>query len=285
LIETLPTGAAANTNARVYKRWAMQTYILATTLLMASASVLLSLYLVRKVNWLFQICERIKRGKDRQFRQLFRQMQFLHALQQELNLPKSLPPTGGVAASPDFLKSLADHVLASKPKLAVECGSGISTIVVARCLQLNGSGHVFSLEHLEQFAMQTRDELERQDLSQWATVIHSPLRPYDFAGRAFQWYPMDKLPDEAIDLLIVDGPPASVGQSPRYPAGPLLFPRLSSQAAIFIDDASRPEELSVIEKWRKQFTHLSFDINAEDFQKGMCLAKVTHTKEPCSSGR
>jgi predicted O-methyltransferase YrrM len=241
------------------------------------------LYLVRKVNWLFRIAERIKRSKDRQFRQLFRQMQFLHALQKELNFPKSLPPTGGIAASPDFLKSLADQVLTSKPKLVVECGSGMSTVVIARCLQLNRSGRIFSLEHLARFAEQTRDELERQDLSDWATVIHAPLRTYEFSGRAFQWYPVQDLPDEPVDLIVVDGPPASVGESPRYPAGPILFPRLSSEGAIFIDDAGRPEEASVIQKWRRQFTHLSFDTNTEDFEKGMCVSKVTHTKEPQSA--
>lgn len=256
----------------------MHIFISMMTLLIASFSVLLSFYLARKVHWLFKLSERIKRTNDKQFRQLFRQIQVLQALQQELDLPRSLPPTGGKAGSPDFLKNLADHVLAARPSVVVECGSGISTVVVARCLQLNGTGRIFSMEHMAQFLEQTRAELKRQGLSDWASVLDAPLSKYMFSGQAFRWYCTDHLPDKPIDLLIVDGPPARTGSSPRYPAGPMLFPRLSPRGAIFIDDAARPEELAVIERWQTQFTDLNFDMNVDDFQKGICVARFAHAE-------
>lgn len=251
----------------------MQIYLLIAIIIVALSSTLLCLYLVRKVHWLLRFSEDIKRGNARYFRQLFRQMQFLQALQQELKLPKSLPPTGGKAGSPDFLKCLADHVLAANPKTVVECGSGVSTVVVARCLQLNGAGHIFSLEHLPQFAEQTRTELDRQNLSEWASVLDAPLTEYKFSGRNYLWYRAEQIPDGPIDLLIVDGPPARTGSTPRYPAGPMLFQRLSPDGAIFIDDAARGEELANIERWSKQFSHLRFETNTDEFQKGLCVAE------------
>ena len=251
----------------------MQTYILIATLLVASLSLFASIYLVGKVKWVIGITERHKRSADNQRRHLFRQLQILQALQSELGLPHQLPPTGGKAGSPDFLKAVADHVLEAKPGHVVECGSGLTTTVIARCLQLNGAGHVFAMEHLPKFAAVTRAELARQGLSDWATVLDAPLVPQDADGKEFHWYRTAGLPEAAIDLLIVDGPPARTGNSPRYPAGPRLFPRLAPRGAIFVDDAKRPEERAVIERWRKQFNQLEFEVDAEDFQKGICIAK------------
>jgi predicted O-methyltransferase YrrM len=252
----------------------MQPYILAAVLILGGGSIALNLYLIRKMQWIFKLNERIKRTVDKKFHQLFRQFQILQALQHDLGFSESLPPAGGKAASPDFLKVLADHVLAAKPEIVVECGSGLSTVIIARCLQLNGSGHVYSMEHMEQFAGLTREELARQGLSDWASVVDAPLTDSDIPGHKARWYQADKLPDAPIDLLVVDGPPARTGARPRYPAGPKLFPRLSSRGAIFVDDAGRPEELAVIADWCAMFPQLKFDTNVDDFEKGACLAKV-----------
>jgi predicted O-methyltransferase YrrM len=248
-------------------------YVLIAVLLIAFLATSLNLYLIRKLNWVRKLAENIKKNSSRQFRQLFRQMQLLQALQQDLDFPKSLPPAGGKAGSPDFLKTLADYVLAAKPDMVVECGSGVSTVVVARCLQLNGRGRMFSLEHMPQFAEQTRAQLKRQNLSEWASVLEAPLDKYSFSGQDYIWYRADEIPEGAIDLLIVDGPPARTGRTPRYPAGPMLFNRLSPRGVIFIDDAARPEELATIKRWQAEFANLSFDTNIDEFQKGISVAK------------
>src|SRR5512138_156546 len=253
----------------------MQSYGLSAIAALLVLSIGLNVYLLRKVSWVFRLTERLTRTTDRRFRQQFRQWQCLQALQQDLAFAKSLPPAGGKAASPDFLTLLADHIMQKKPEVVVECGSGLSTVVIARCLQINGKGHLYSLEHMEEFAEQTRRQLERQGLTNWARVIGAPLEPRQFNGQSFSWYRSNELPDLPIDLLIVDGPPARTGRSPRYPAGPVLFPRLSSRGAVLIDDAARPEELAVIERWRKAFPSLAFHTDVQEFEKGVCIATTT----------
>lgn len=255
----------------------MQSYSLAVILALLVLTIGLNFYLLHKVGWVFWRVDQIKHSMDRKFRQQFRQLQYLQALQQDLGFARSLPPAGGKAASPDFLKVLADHILREKPEVIVECGSGLSSVVAARCLQLNGKGRLYSLEHMEEYAAQTRGELDRQGLGNWASIIDAPLEPYYVDGRSFAWYRWRDLPDLPIDLIVVDGPPARTGASPRYPAGPVLFPRLSHRGAVLIDDAARPEEIAVIAEWSRRFPGLSFSTDLQEFEKGLGAANVTAT--------
>ena len=256
----------------------MEVFLLAATLFVALVSALLNIYIIRKVWWVFKLSESIKQTSARHARQLFRQIQMLEALKQDLNFSRTLPPAGGMAGSPDFLKALSDHVLSQRPSVVVECGSGLSTIVVARSLQLNGNGHIFSLDHVARYADQTRLELKRQDLPRWGSVLDAPLVEHRISGNSMRWYDTTALPSEAIDMLIIDGPPASTGLEPRYPAGPILFSRLAPHGVVFVDDAGRPEELAVVNRWQTQFPHLTFETNSYDFQKGLCIVKRTAGK-------
>lgn len=255
----------------------MQSYGLAAIAVLLVLSIGLNIYLLRKISWVFRLVDRLTRKTDRRFRQQFRQWQCLQAIQQDLSFAKSLPPAGGKAASPDFLKLLSDHVLQEKPEVVVECGSGLSSVVLARCLQINGKGRLYSLEHMKEFADHTRSQLDRQGLSNWARIIDAPLEPRQFNRWSFDWYSLRELPDLPIDLIVVDGPPARTGFSPRYPAGPVLFPRLSSRGAVMIDDAGRREELAVIAEWRREFPGLAFHTDLQEFEKGVCVARMTAT--------
>lgn len=107
---------------------------------------------------------------------LFGQIQALLALERKLGLSEALPPMRGWAGSPDFLLVVANQVLTRKPQTVMECSSGVSTLVVARCLQMNGNGHVYSLEHDSDYAGKTRKLLDQYGLTDWATVLDAPLQ-------------------------------------------------------------------------------------------------------------
>ena len=108
----------------------------------------------------------------------------------------------------------------------VECGSGRSTVVIARSLRELGGGSVHSLEHDPAWAQLTRMRLAAEGLAAIATVIEAPLSAHPLAQPGCRWYArwaLRELP-EGLDLLLVDGPPA--GEAPiersRYPALPAL---------------------------------------------------------------
>jgi predicted O-methyltransferase YrrM len=189
-----------------------------------------------------------------------RQTEALVGVLLDLGLKRSLPPTDTWSASPDFLREISVHALARAPKAVAECGSGTSTIVLARCMQLNGSGHVYSLEHSPEHVEKTRQELRRHGLDDWATVIHAPLRSYELKGESWSWYSTDALPEKGFDMLVIDGPPGVIRKLARYPAGPFLLARLNQGGAVFVDDASRPDESEVIKMWIAELGDLQQEV-------------------------
>ncbi|MCP5374038.1 MAG: class I SAM-dependent methyltransferase [Hyphomicrobiales bacterium] len=239
-------------------------WVLATLLAMA-AVVSWAFLKTRKIH---MAVEEVRENLGNKLENLFRQEQFLALLHAELDLDLPLPPAGGWAASPDFLLLLARHARAAAPAVVVECGSGVSTVVMARCLQLNGGGHVYSLEHDSRFAAKTREDLERYGVAGFATVLDAPLRPVRLGGRDWPWYGTEDLPGGDIDLLIVDGPPMPVDPLVRYPAGPVLFPRMRAGGTVFMDDTDRPGEREIAGRYGREFP--DFTVSREMTEKG-CL--------------
>ncbi len=171
----------------------------------------------------------------------------------------ALPYTPNWSAAPDFLELIVGHALAHKPAVIVECGSGMTTLMLARCCALNGGGHVYSLENGADYAASTRTAVARYGLAQHSTVIHAPLRPYTLDGRDYQWYDADQLTIGAVDMLVIDGPPGFIQKHSRYPALPLLRSRLADRCAIFMDDAARPDEKELVEMWQADYPGISHE--------------------------
>jgi hypothetical protein len=86
------------------------------------------------------------------------------------------------------------------------------------------------------------------------------------------WYDTGALPPLAFDMLSIDGPPQATGNLARYPAGPLLFPRLRAGAAIFMDDADRPDERAILARWKNEFP--LFAQSARYCEKGCAVLMV-----------
>lgn len=187
---------------------------------------------------------------------LYRQIEALTGLNALIHPIFPLPPLREWAGSPDFLLELARRVIAKRPLKVVECGCGASTLVLARSCQLLASGHVYSLEHEPGFAQATRDSLKEAGLEEYATVIDAPLESVELSNESFLWYSLASLPDLEIDLLVVDGPQATLHPLARYPAGPKLLPRLAPGASVFVDDANRADETEMVRRWMTEFPEL-----------------------------
>lgn len=148
-------------------------------------------------------------------------------------------------------RALTDVLVTIQRSLAtsiVECGSGVSTLHIARLLRALGRGHLTSLEQDPDWAAFVREILKQNQLDTWATVVEAPLVEQTYLEHTIEWY--DVPPSAApatIDLLVVDGPRGVQGKLARLGAVPHFWPKLSASVTIYLDDADRPEERAIAE--------------------------------------
>lgn len=107
----------------------------------------------------------------------------------------------------------------------LELGSGSATVELCKFY------NVYSIEHDKQWVGKSK-----------STYIHAPLIQYNDENGNYRWYDVDilkeKLP-KSYDLLLIDGPPGSIGRIP-FLYNLELF---NTSVPIMVDDTSRSDEL------------------------------------------
>jgi predicted O-methyltransferase YrrM len=201
----------------------------------------------------------------------YRQLEALSSLLWTLTPDLPLPRMRGWSASPDFLKELAEIILAAKPGVVVGLGSGVSTLVAGYCLRRLGRGRIFSLDHDPKHAAATRSTLALHDLQEVAAVVDAPLTTVHLGGTAWRWYDTAGLSvTDPIDILVVDGPPGTTQALARYPAVPILSGRMHDGSIILADDAKRQDEKRIIAMWEKEF---GLEPEFIDTEMGACILR------------
>ncbi|MCP2093366.1 Methyltransferase domain-containing protein [Actinosynnema pretiosum] len=190
---------------------------------------------------------------------LARELADLSALHRLAPLMSEYLPSTAHELSPSGLVALLDEVLLGSRTVLVECGCGSSSVVLARLLAKRGFGHLLSVEHDERTAAFVASQLRGEGLGHVARVVHAPLAAHPAAGPGGRWYAPSAVRDEVsafvdshglVDLLMVDGP--LLGDS-RYPALPVFRDVLAPGAAVLVDDANRPGERAVLERWSREY--------------------------------
>lgn len=175
------------------------------------------------------------------------------ALLDRLGLPEdALPHLGSWKADTGLLTLLADHIISKRPKLVVEFGTGASTLIAARALDLAGGGTLISFDQHSDFVEGTRRWLADYGLA--ADLRAVPLRPSpDWPGL---WYDHGPLPAD-IDLMLIDGPPWTIHPFTRGGASG-LFAQIAPGGTVILDDAARPGERIVARRWRREWPDFDF---------------------------
>jgi hypothetical protein len=145
----------------------------------------------------------------------------------------------------EFIEALLRRVWQAEGPI-LECGSGLSTLLVGRVAQRTGN-RVWSLEHLPNWAEHVRRALRRYGITS-VEVCLAPLRNYG----SYTWYsaPREALPRD-FALVICDGPPGTTPGG-RYGLLPEMRAHLRSGCAILLDDAGRAGEQEVLERWSRE---------------------------------
>lgn len=169
---------------------------------------------------------------------------------QVLNAEAQLTWSEG-AMTPAGLAAVCAAVAGRHRRRIVECGSGFSTLVLARLLHTRG-GRLVSLEHDRTWATRVRSNLAAAGLAEIAQVALAPLEPHPLARDGLQWYAQRALRSlpRRIDLLLVDGPPAFEPEI-ELSSYPALAERLAPDATVVLDDIDRRGELRTLEAWER----------------------------------
>jgi predicted O-methyltransferase YrrM len=192
--------------------------------------------------------------------QTYRQIEALLMLTRCLPLRQPLPPMRGNAVSPDLALLLYDLVQTHAPRLVVELGAGVSTLVLGYALESVGAGRVVSFEDDAAHAERTAALVRRHRLDHHVEVRHAPLQDIRLAGERWQWYGgeiEETLVGQRAQLVFIDGPPGALQPMARYPALRRLSPFLAADAVVVLDDVARPDEWAITERWLREDPRLT----------------------------
>ena len=172
-----------------------------------------------------------------------------------------LPNWNDWSMPPDLLMKLlelVDKLKSTEDKVIVEFGSGISTIVLASKLKAVG-GKLISFEHDAAYAAQIKNMLSIRGLSKFVDLRVTEITSIPYHTYEYPWYDINPndLPD-FVDLVIIDGPPNSLGATARLPAAELMIERLKPGGSIVLDDANRSGEKAIKQFLKKKYEYLAF---------------------------
>jgi hypothetical protein len=147
-------------------------------------------------------------------------------------------------AQPAYLAACLWAALDS-PGPILECGSGLSTLVLAAAARHTGQP-LWVLEHQPRWRQQLQGYVRMHQLPVQITV--APLQDYG----PFSWYapPLTEMP-AAFTRVICDGPPGTTPGG-RYGLLPIMRARLVPDCLILLDDLHRPEEQAIAARWASE---------------------------------
>jgi predicted O-methyltransferase YrrM len=166
-------------------------------------------------------------------------------------------PWSKMSMRPSAIVTILNEIMLTRPTRIVECGAGLSTFYIAQLLGAQG-GTLVSVEHDPRWAALTRRLLEAEGLEGHVSMIVAPLADTELSVDGSRWYAEQELGPVArvgaLDMLIVDGPPAHEEGSrmARYPALPFFAPYLAEDSTIVLDDIRRRGEQEVLTRWESE---------------------------------
>lgn len=172
-------------------------------------------------------------------------------------MPKSTYiPLTTYSILPSTIHHVANEVIVNERTKIIEFGAGYSTFVLAKLIKKNNlNAKFYSIESNLDWIDLLRGVLEKEELTDFVKLIHSPLTDSAFSFKEHKkWYDTDILDkhigNEKFDLVVVDGPMGTEKYS-RFGAIPYLLNKLKEDYFILLDDTFRKEELEIIEEWSK----------------------------------
>jgi len=176
---------------------------------------------------------------------------------------------------PSAISAILNEILFNNRRAILECGSGISTMYIAKAMS-SVNGMICSIDHSKEWLQVVDNRLKHSGIPRENyLLIHAPLTNCRIALDGSKWYDiisLDKIKDREFDMLVIDGPGASAkGDSfARFPAFPYFKSYMKDDFVVIIDDISRNGEKFIAGKWSKDYG-LSFE--SQDVGAGIAILR------------
>ncbi|WP_143220586.1 MULTISPECIES: hypothetical protein [unclassified Achromobacter] len=226
-------------------------------------------------------------------------------------LPLVSPERNTWPVSPDFAVYLVQLLELKRYDVVIEFGSGLSTVVIAKALARQSAPRrtraavkadaiktnavktkFISFEHQDVYHAQTLAQLQAAGVTGMVELLLAPLSPwanarketypyYDY-GAVLKGLAASMRGRSLSVLVVVDGPPATVGKFARYPAGPIirqLFPRAAID--FVLDDYIRDDEQEIATRWQTELQASGYtcQVTERQLEKGACLISARPRSE------
>ncbi|HEY96709.1 MAG TPA: hypothetical protein G4O16_00820 [Dehalococcoidia bacterium] len=159
------------------------------------------------------------------------------------------------SASIEYLEECVQY--SAKSRLPIlECGSGLSTIVIGLIAKKYGN-IVWSLEHMKSWYERIKKALIKYEIDS-VKINYGPMTEYG----DYVWYkaPLDSMPDK-FSLVVCDGP-AGVKTRAKHNIFPIMKERFAPDCVILYDDANKVIPEDAITDWVEKL-NMSYEIHGE----------------------
>ena len=151
------------------------------------------------------------------------------------------------------IELIVNSLLYSGAKRILECGSGLSTLVMGKVLGDEEGREIICLEQ-DQPWIDLMNQLIRQNGLSGISLVKASLLPRNEEGWNGVWYEYDERllsVGNGFDAVLVDGPPADAKNAPysRYFSKDLINRFLKPGGFVYLDDTNRVAEQDFLSGW------------------------------------
>lgn len=148
---------------------------------------------------------------------------------------------------------LWEALLTDRPEVIIECGAGISSLVLANyakfyCPPSKGFPLVFSLEQDMQIKKAVEKRLDELSLDEYIKILYTPITKQG-KYKLYAQVLWKELGSRKADLLLIDGPAGPSGC--REWTIPLLAQFCRPGTKWYLDDSFRDAELRILRSWQR----------------------------------
>lgn len=188
------------------------------------------------------------------------------------------------ALAPQALAWLEEFIQLHRTRSVVELGSGQSTIALAKLQQQGIITKFLTLEHDCYWHQDTLKQLATEQRSNDAQIQHCPLQVQPVQGEPHLWYDLTQIVPFAADLILIDGPPHTVGQFARYPTLHQLKSFIRPGTWIVLDDYHRSQERETVKRWLQELPTLRL-IETLPLDTGLAVLQFqpSASQQPCGN--